>query len=52
MKKEFYSGQPVIIKATGGQATFVNDDGSGVFSCSVLTKKVVNLTLNFITPNN
>ena len=39
MEKEFYSGQPVIIKSTGGQATFVNDDGSGVFSCSVLTKK-------------
>lgn len=50
MEKEFYSGQPVIIKATGGQATFVNDDGSGVFSCSVLTKKGGQPYIEFYNP--
>ena len=36
MKKEFYIGQPLIVKGTGKRVTFVYDDGYSVESCSVL----------------
>ena len=36
MKKEFYVGQPLIIKETGEKVTFVYDDGGVWKPCNVL----------------
>ena len=36
MKKEFYIGQPLIIKGTGEKVTFTYDDSDTDFPCSVL----------------
>lgn len=41
MKKEFYMGQPLIIKETGEKVTFLYDDGCGCFPCNILRKKRV-----------
>lgn len=36
MKKEFYIGQPLIVKETGEKVTFVYDDGGVWKPCNVL----------------
>ena len=36
MKKEFYIGQPLIVKETGVKVTFVYDDGDYKKPCNVL----------------
>ena len=38
MKKEFYMGQPLIVKEAGEKVTFTYDDGYTNFPCSVLKK--------------
>lgn len=38
MKKEFYNGQPLIIKETGDRVTFVYDYGEDSKRCVVLKK--------------
>ena len=38
MKKEFYIGQPLIIKETGEQVTLIYNDGYGGFPYNVLKK--------------
>lgn len=39
MKKEFYIGQPLIIKRTGEKVTFAYDDGDSEQPCVVLIKR-------------
>ena len=38
MRKEFYSGQPLVIKKTGERVTFIHDDGHSGLGCSILVK--------------
>lgn len=39
MKKEFYTGQPLIIKNTGEKVTFLYDDGDRETPCYALKEK-------------
>ena len=39
MKKEFYIGQPLIVKNTGEKVTFAYDDGDSEKPCVVLIKR-------------
>ena len=39
MKKEFYIGQPLIIKETGEKVTFAYDDGDNEKPCVALIKR-------------
>ena len=38
MKKEFYIGQPLILKETGEKAAFLYDDGDTELPCNIFVK--------------
>lgn len=43
MKKEFYIGQPLIIKGTGEKVTFAYSNGLRSYPCNVLKKVVMTI---------